>query len=516
MKKLGIGIQSFPKLLNENCVYVDKTEHIYELITQGSNYFFSRPRRFGKSLLVSTLSEIFSGNKELFQEFWIYDKIDWKAYPLIHIDFSALDYKEQTLEDTLHKRLKKIANNFKIEFKTKSYSEKFEELIEILSQKEQVVILIDEYDKPIIDYLDYIEQAEKNRGILKNFYSILKSQDKNIKFLFITGVSKFSKVSIFSDLNHLQDITTSKIFSNMLGYTEKELIIYFSNHIDRLAKEFELNKNELLEKIKHYYNGYSWDGKNFVYNPFSILNLFAEREFKNYWFATGTPTFLVEYLRKLHTFPKDLETINVNDSFFNKFTLSNMDVYSLLFQTGYFTIKKKDEYNDYHLGYPNEEVRVSFLYNLLEAYSYNQLGPLSNSLINLRKSVLKKNLESFVSNIKSIFASIPYDIFIPDLEAYYHSILYIVFRLLGVYINCEVHTNHGRVDAVIEIDSHIYIIEFKMESAEDAMKQIHEKKYYEKYVGINKEVVLIGIAFGEKERNLKDWKVELMNDKKDS
>src|SRR3989339_806700 len=286
MKRLPIGKQDFSSLINEGYIYVDKTEYLYKLITTGAYYFLSRPRRFGKSLLVSTLKEIFLGNKELFKGLWIQDKVEWKKHPVIHIDFSELSYKNQSLDTAINKQLNKIIKLYSVDkslLKEDDTKDKFVELVKHLSELGKVVILIDEYDKPIIDYIDNIERAEENREILKNFFSAIKPLDSYIQFVFITGVSKFSHVSVFSDLNHLLDISYHIDYSKMLGYTQSELEKYFPDYINQLICAQTISEEEIFAKIKEWYNGYSWDGSNFVYNPFSVLNLFSNKEFADYW-----------------------------------------------------------------------------------------------------------------------------------------------------------------------------------------------------------------------------------------
>ncbi|MCP5047253.1 MAG: AAA family ATPase, partial [bacterium] len=279
--------------------YIDKTEGIYNLISSGGQYYFlSRPRRFGKSLLVSTLKELFSGNRELFKGLWIYDKIEWEKHPVIHLDFTQLEFKDSdTLERSLFNQMGEIAATHKIQLDAPGYKTRFIQLIKKLAAHGQVVILIDEYDKPIIDHIQNIETAKDNRNVLKNLFGVLKGLDEYIRFFFLTGVSKFSKVSIFSDLNNLDDITVDDNHATLLGYTQDELTGYFSDYIDGLSKKSGMSRERLLEYLKLWYNGYSWDGKNFLYNPFSILNLFRKKRFSNYWFATGTPTFLVNHIR---------------------------------------------------------------------------------------------------------------------------------------------------------------------------------------------------------------------------
>jgi hypothetical protein len=301
MKNLPIGIQTFSKIIKGNYLYVDKTQQIAELIESGEYLFLSRPRRFGKSLLISTLSEIFSGNKELFQGLYIYDKIEWQSYPVILIDFNKISYtNDKIFEASLLSFLDKIAAKYDIELSNTFIKDKFGELIEKISEKTQqkVVVLIDEYDKPIVEHIDDIEKATKNREIMRDFFGILKSSDPFLRFVFLTGVSKFSRVSIFSELNNVRDITFSRQFATLCGYTQKELENNFDSYIQDLGSVLEIKKPVLLTKIKTWYNGYSWNAIDKMYNPFSILNLFMDQRFSNYWFATGTPTFLMKLIKK--------------------------------------------------------------------------------------------------------------------------------------------------------------------------------------------------------------------------
>lgn len=372
MKKLPLSIQTFSKLIEGNYLYVDKTQHIYNLFAEGGQYYFlSRPRRFGKSLLISTLAEIFSGNKELFKGLWIYDKIDWIKHPVIHMDLSKMDFESPTkLKDSIKQFLNGTASSYGLTLdEGKTYKRSFVELIEKLSSLGKVVILVDEYDKPITEYLEarQIEKAKNIRKVLKNFFGVIKGSDAFLKFVFITGVSKFSRVSIFSDLNNLRDITLSEQFSLIVGYTEAELIYYFDSYLDQLAEKLGLIKKQLADEIKHWYNGYSWDGENFVYNPFSMLNLFAEKHFRNFWFTSGTPTFLIQLIRSKKREIRDFENLTVGNYTFDSYDIENLDIVALLFQTGYLTVKRITIENNeeaYHLSYPNKEVRDSFLSNI--------------------------------------------------------------------------------------------------------------------------------------------------------
>jgi hypothetical protein len=476
-----------------------------------SNCFLSRPRRFGKSLLISTFKELFSGSKELFKDCWIYDKIEWLEYPIIHLDFLGVDYKKFGLEQALSRKMDAMAAQFNVKLTGESIKEKFTELIEILARDKKVVILIDEYDKPIIDYMDNIPEAVKNRDILKNFYSTLKAQTYNIKFLLITGVSKFSKISIFSDLNHLNDITIYPQYAAMLGYTQEEIENHFPGYIADWEKKNGQKRDILFEKLKDYYNGYSWDGQNFVYNPFSILSFFGTYLFKNYWFATGSPTFLVNILKKTGVSIDQYEYMRVNETFFEKFDIGTIgidNISSLLFQTGYLTIKEmKDDI--YILSYPNREVRISFLQYLLEGFS-NKPGYETNEItLKIKHAMAENKIEDFIQDIKTLLSSIPYNIQVGNREAYYHSLIYVALKISLIVVQAEIQTALGRSDIVVSMDHYIYIIEFKMDgagNAQTALDQMEDKKYYAPYLGKNKKIILLGIGLSETERNIVDWK----------
>lgn len=397
----------------------------------------------------------------------------------------------------------------------------FNELIEKLSIIDKLVILIDEYDKPIIEHVDNLEIANEMRNILKEFYTVLKSSESNIKFCFLTGVSKFSKVSIFSGLNNLRDITLEEKFSTITGYTENQLFTYFKEYIEVTADKLNVSADELKQALKNWYNGYSWDGINFVYNPYSILSIFVSQQINNYWFSSGTPTFLLKLIREYDIDVKELENYETGVDILDSFEIDKINVQSLLFQTGYLTIKKIIQYSItdrvYILDYPNMEVKESLLRNILNDLT----NPTKDNEVligKLVRSILKNNIEDFFKELQTLFASIPSHIFIKDKEAYYHTIIYLVLTLMGVRINVETYintsllTNHGRIDtstslsasAVIENETHIYILEFKLGTAEVALKQIEEMKYHEKYLSLNKAITLLGIGFDKKKRNIKN------------
>lgn len=514
MKKLGIGIQELSKFKEGNLIYVDKTEIIHRLVTSGEYYFLSRPRRFGKSLLVNTMKELFLGNKELFEETRIYEHWDWEATnPVLHMDFTGLDYKTFGLEKALNMELDRMAKDLGVKLETElSYSGKFIELIRNLGREKKVVILIDEYDKPIIDFLGKGERhiAEENRTVLKHLYSGLKKYDKYIRLLFITGVSKFSRVSIFSELNNLLDITHHEDYSQIAGYTRREIADNYSVYFENVRKKYGMSEEAFWDAVKMWYNGYSWDSENFLYNPFSILNFLSNKSFDNYWFKSGTPTFLTKLIREKNTdIAKYDESFIVTSHSFDTYEIDNISMPTLLFQTGYLTIKEKiinprNLATSYRLGYPNMEVRDSLYEHLLAEYT--GVGKTSSYEITyaFRTALESNDIDSFTLNLKSLYSSIPYDIFIDEREAYYHSVVYLVLRLLGTHVDVELETNRGRVDAVVFTEKYIHVMEFKMGTAEEAISQIEERKYYEKYLSDDREVVLLGVAFGAEEKNVKD------------
>lgn len=368
MKKYPIGIQDFRKLREGDFLYVDKTETIFDLIESGQYYFLSRPRRFGKSLLLSTLKYLFQGEKELFKGLWIEDKYQFEPHPVLHFSFSTLGYKELGLETGLHQVLDRKASDADITLEQQGVGPRFQELLEKLSQKgKKVVLLIDEYDKPLVDYIDKPEMAETNRDILKTFFSVIKDADPFLRFFLITGVSKSSKVSLFSDLNHLRDITMGEQFETIAGYTQPELDTYFKPAIEQFAQKLGKSPEALKEEIRHWYNGYSWGTDRRLYNPFSILNLFAAKRFANYWWESGTPTFLIKRLRE--EFQYDLDQLIAGQIMFESFTIHDLNWMALLFQTGYLTVQNYDpEANLYTLGYPNREVKDTMHQHLLAAY----------------------------------------------------------------------------------------------------------------------------------------------------
>ncbi len=519
MKRLPVDLQSFEALRRYNCLYVDKTIYIQKMLDQGVYFFISRPRRFGKSLMISVLRCFFENKKELFEDLWIAKHSDWKweKYPVLVLDFNVIPHgTPKELDRGLERTLLKIAEKNKIALKEPLLSQKFEELILALNQKtgKPVVILIDEYDKPIITHLGRgekaLEIAKANRDLLKGFYGVLKGADVApvTRFVFITGVSKFSRVSIFSDLNNLKDLTMNEKYADMLGYTQDEMDEYFVPYIAEFAHELEIPEPEVMEKLKNYYNGYRFSTKDVkVYNPFSILNAFDEKKLRNFWFETGTPTFLINLLRQGEYNLPDLENLETEESIFTVYELENLSPEALLFQTGYITIKDFDE-DIFILGYPNQEVKKSFLKHLFHSFSRDMETSMRSKYIRLAKYLNNENLNDFFETINSIFASVSYTLKTQKNEAYFHTLFYLMVSASGVNAQSEVITSRGRIDLVVEFDDKIYIIEFKCgQSAKAGLKQIKEKGYAEKYKKTGKKLILMGINFSSEKKNVAEWEI---------
>ena len=507
MKKLPLGIQTFSQIIEDDLVYVDKTGHIVELVDSLKYVFLSRPRRFGKSLLLSTIEEFFTGKRELFAGLKIYDYPDWKTHPIIRLDFSNMDTgSEETFRETFFDRLNEIAGFYGIEIKSQIISHYFGRLIKELSEKygEKTVILIDEYDKPITDHLDNPEVAGRIREFLKSVFVRMKGNDAHIRFALLTGVSKFSKVSLFSGMNQITDISMNENYASLLGYTQEELQFYFSGYIDNLAEKKGVSRNELLQEIKRWYNGYSWDAKTRLYNPFSILSLFSTQRFDNYWFSSGTPSYLVKLMKEKQYDVTILKDAEANILTFDSGTLDKIDPINLLFQTGYLTVsEKRDLYQieEYLLNFPNFEVETSFYSHLIGDMANTQPYEALTLALKLRQSLEKGNIGQFESILRTLFAQIPSNLLIQE-ERFFHSLFIMISYLSGIETEAEVNTNIGRIDGVIEFMNKICIVEFKYNHpALEGLEQILQKKYYEKYLAKGKEIILLGVSFSGNEIN---------------
>jgi Holliday junction resolvase-like predicted endonuclease len=512
MKKLPIGIQDYKEIIEGNYIYVDKTKYIFDLIDSGKYYFLSRPRRFGKSLTISTLYYIFKGEKELFKDTYIYDKWEFKEYPIIKLDMSDNVLKNlESFLKSLDNNIEKIYREYGITSDIDDVSMKFGNLIEFLNKKynEKVVILIDEYESPILEHINNKKEAEKIRGYLREFYKKVKTKDEYIKFVFITGITKFTKTGVFSALNNLNDISLDNDYSQMLGYTQEELEYYFDEYIKETAEKLEITKNELLQEMKKYYNGFSFDGEHFVYNPFSILKFFQKKKFQNYWFESGSPSFIYEYVKGRKIEYEDLVKYTVNSLDFTTREIEDANANIFFAQAGYLTFKGKEKYGleeEYILDYPNLEVKNSFSKLILEA-NYNLENDKLKELNKTIWKLLSKNkIDELIEEIKRIISAIPYNLH-QNRESYYHSLIYTILASAGLNATAEELTNLGRIDLVLEHNDKIYLFEIKLDkSAKESIDQIKEKKYYEKYK--NYEVYIIGININSEKRNIDEYIIE--------
>jgi len=508
MKKLPIGIQTFSKIREEDYLYIDKTKDVLELINTYNYAFLSRPRRFGKSLFVSTLKELFEGNKKLFEGLYVYDKWDWEdTYPVIKIDFNGDLRTSKNLKNRIHDTLINNQENLEVACrKIDEFDSCFEELIQKSYEKykKPVVILIDEYDKAILDNLDQMEVANENREILRAFYSVMKGSDRYIKFVFLTGVSKFSKASIFSGLNMLEDISLVPKFGNICGYTQNDIETTFEPYL----------KGVDLEQLKRWYDGYNFLKDN-VYNPFNIL-LFIKNEFlfDNYWFNTGTPNFLLQLFKKENYNLAKFENMRVQKSLIDTFDIENINLETVMFQSGYLTIREMIQRRgriEYVLSYPNLETKMSFNDYILSYFvpRHSQKNEIRNGLIDILEVADLDNLEQV---LKSLFASIAYHNFtnnyIENYEGFYASVIYAYFAGAGFdKIKAEDVTNNGRIDLSVFIDDKVYIFEFKVNQT-GALNQIKAKKYHERYLADYNEIYIVGVEFDSGQRNVVGYEWE--------
>ncbi|MDR3227949.1 MAG: ATP-binding protein [Puniceicoccales bacterium] len=517
MKNLPIGIQSFKDLREKDYLYVDKTADILRLVSDGEVYFLSRPRRFGKSLLLSTLEELFKGNKALFEGLAIYDKWDWsKQHPVIRIDWSTLAHQTfEEMTESILARLQQTADENQIAFRTAIPATCLAELIEGLHKKtgNQVVVLIDEYDKPILDVLTHPrEEVQRVRNFLRSLYGILKGTGEHLRFVFLTGIAKFSGLSVFSELNNLNDITFHDEYSAICGYTQTELETCFPEHIASASTSLKIDQKRLLESLKFWYNGYSWNGEISVYNPFSILLFFNHKKFSNFWFSSGTPTFLLDIIKKCDAFSIVLQPMTASAIRVASFDPENISPLPLLFQSGYLTIKKirpdplfLDE-PEYLLDFPNDEVRKSFLSYLLSTFNQLPPGESRDLSLQMQRQLYHGEVAALEQGLRKMLASVPYPLHIGN-EAYYHSLFLVWLRLLGFEIQGEIMTDIGRMDAVWQFKGHVVVAEVKFsieaghlpELLDAALSQIKEKRYADRYLSSAQRLSLLGVAFSGKE-----------------
>ena len=513
-RKLPIGIQSFEDLRRNNYLYVDKTELIYQLTTGGKTYFLSRPRRFGKSLLMSTLEAYFLGKKELFTGLAMETlETEWKEYPVLHLDLNARNYdSKEALFAILNQHLEKWETKYGDEKKDRSPEERFSYLLEKIHEASgsQVVILIDEYDKPLLQTIGNEKLQEQYKNILKAFYGVLKSADAHLRFVFLTGVTKFGQVSVFSDLNQLKDISMDARYATICGITDKELRRDFQPELEALAANEGLTYEEVCQKMKRMYDGYHFrHNMEGLYNPFSVLNALDSVEFGSYWFSTGTPTFLVQLLKETDYDLRNLEGIELPVNQFADYRADADYPIPVIYQSGYLTIKGYDkEFQSYTLGFPNEEVKYGFLNFLVPYYT----GVSSNeNLFNIRHFVNELrsgDANAFLTRLRAFFAGIPYELN-DKTERHYQAIFYLVFRLLGQYMEVEERSAKGRADAVVKTKDYVYVFEFKLDgNVDEALKQIDEKGYLLPYSVDERKLLKIGVSFDSAERNIGEWKIQ--------
>jgi hypothetical protein len=523
MKRLPLGIQTFEKIIEDDYLYVDKTEVIHRLLTTAGNVvFLSRPRRFGKSLLCATLRSVFEGKRELFKGLAI-DELDWKwaEYPVIHIDFNAENYMDGTsaLNSSIHTSLKSSARKYEVSLSGDTSASKFTNLIEDLYYKYQakVAVIIDEYDKPLLGTIDAPEIHDDLRNEIKGFFGVLKSADEFLKFSFITGVTKFSKVSIFSDLNQLDDISLDPEYADICGITQDELEWSFRDGISNFSKEKGLSERDYKDRLRRIYNGYRFSKRELtVYNPFGLIKHFAKQgEFEPYWFESGSPSFLYKLMQKQDFDIVDIENCEMSVTGFTKFDIEGMQLVPLLYQSGYLTIKEYySDKNVIKLGFPNEEVSSAFSDQLLKF-----LFPDNTTAFNWKFPgyLIDGQPEEAMELLRQFLAGIPYDVH-EDTERYYHSMIDLIFRMFGLNTRSEVRIAAGRIDTLVETRNYIYCFEFKLNreadagsaehsTAKDALAQIDSKEYLTPWAGSGKKLHKIGVIFDAAKRNISEWEI---------
>ena len=519
MVNYPIGIQTFSEIRSNDYLYVDKTKYIYEITHPGKYVFLSRPRRFGKSLLTSTFDAYFSGRKDLFKGLAI-EKLEkeWKVYPVLH--FSLASAKMGTVED-LHVQLRiQLERNEKrhgIRTDITNISERFQNLVTSLYEKTgtQVVVLIDEYDAPMLTVLHDSERLERMRTELQAFYSPLKDLDPYLRFVFITGITKFSQLSIFSQLNNLNNISMLPQYAAICGITRDELIDNFQEGIQTLGEENDMTSEQVLAQLGRTYDGYHFARKGpGVYNPFSLLSSMTNKDFENYWFSTGTPTFLVNMLKHFHTDITEIDGSEAWASDFDAPTENMQSVLPLFYQSGYLTIKGYDPIiKRYTLGYPNEEVKVGLMRILIPYYVHTNTVEAGNAVAQMYLALRKDDMDGCLKAMQEFLTTIPYQENTlkdaPTTEGHFTAMLYVMFSLLNVYVYSQVRNAKGRLDILIETDTTIYVMELKLDGDLDkAMKQIDEKDYTIPYQSDGRKVVKVAINFSTEERTIKEWKIE--------
>jgi hypothetical protein len=514
LKNLPIGIQNFEKLRNDGYLYVDKTALIYQLVKNGSYYFLSRPRRFGKSMLLSTLHAYFDGKKELFEGLAIAElEKDWIKYPVLHLDLNTEAYNTlEALPNKLSLFLSQCEELYGKNENEKSLGARFEGVIRRAYEQtgQRVVILVDEYDKPILQALDSEELQASYRSTLKGFYGALKSMDGYIKFALLTGVTKFGKVSVFSDLNNLRDMSMDEDYVGICGITDEEIDTLFAPYVKRLADKLGLTIGETREELRLKYDGYHFCENSIgVYNPFSLLNTFQGNKLKNYWFETGTPTYLVLLLKKHKYNLEHMASVVVDPDTLNSVDAQSTDPIPVIYQSGYLTIKDYNpRFGNYTLGFPNAEVEEGFMNFLLPYYSPIPKSSTSFNIQNFVIEIESGKVDDFFHRLSSLFADTPYEL-VKDLENHYQNVIFIVSKLMGFYVKAEYHTSQGRIDLVLQTSDYTYVMEFKLNgTAEEALQQITDKNYTLPFENGDRKLVKVGVNFSSTTRNIDRWLVD--------
>lgn len=512
LRKLPIGIQTFSEIRERNYLYVDKTAFVWRMANLGKPYFLSRPRRFGKSLLLSTFQAYFDGRKDLFEGLALAGmETEWKKYPVLHLDLNAKKYeRKEDLLAILNQHLEKWEATYGDEKRERSLEERFDYIIQRASEQAGcgVVVLVDEYDKPLLQTLKDDALLDDYRKTLKAFYGVLKSSDRYLRFVFLTGVTKFAQVSVFSDLNQLNDISMKPQYATICGITHQELEDTFQPELHQLAQANSLTYEETLAKMTALYDGYHFcEFAPGVFNPFSVLNVFDGYKFSNYWFQTGTPTFLVELLKKSEY---DLRTlidgVEASASSFTEYRVNANNPIPLIYQSGYLTIKDYDkEFHLYNLAFPNDEVRYGFLSFLISFYT-----PITDDEQNFYigkfvQELRSADVDAFLTRLQAFFADFPYELN-EKTERHYQVVFYLVFKLMGQFTGSEVRSARGRADAVVKTPKYIYVFEFKLNgTAEQALQQIDDKGYLIPYQADGRELVKVGVEFSAEKRNIDRW-----------
>ncbi|MDR0894727.1 MAG: ATP-binding protein [Prevotellaceae bacterium] len=509
IRKLPIGIQSFEVLRTNNLVYVDKTALIYELVSTSIPYFLSRPRRFGKSLLISTFEAYFKGRKDLFEGLAI-EKLEtkWETYPVLRLDLSGEDYNSmKTLNSTLSLQLSSWEKQWGKDEEEKTLSQRFKGVISRACEQtgKRVVVLVDEYDKPLLDNILDDKLSKSIRNTLKAFYGALKGTGDYLRFIFLTGVTKFSQISVFSDLNQLTDISLVRDYATLCGITQEELVANFTPELTRMAEENAMSFDEAVAEMTQRYDGYHFaPHAPGMFNPFSVLNALAYRTFGDYWFQTGTPTFLVDLLTESdYDLRLLVDGTHMAASGFAEYRAEKSNPIPLIYQSGYLTIHDYDkQYRLYTLGFPNDEVRYGFMSFLAPYYTKVDVGATEAHIVNFAKELKAGDVKSFLERMKVFFAGIPYELS-DDTERHYQAIFYVVLTLIGAFVQTEVRSARGRADAVVKTDKYIYVFEFKLnDTAETALRQIDSKEYLLPYTLDGRKLVKVGVSFDKETRNI--------------